>query len=247
MRDLSWIFSNAQPTAINVLSSTIGFPPGDQALDDPSGLLAIGGELTADWLMEAYRCGVFPWFEDDLGPILWWCPDPRAVLHPNNLKVSRSLSKRIRNSGFQVTMDSAFERVIQGCAGQRATGGGTWITPQMANGYAELHTNGYAHSVEVWDGGRLVGGLYGVSLGRMFFGESMFSLERDASKIALYHLARQLEEWEFKLIDCQIMNDHLASLGAESIPRASFLEKLAANQLEPTRNGTWRLGHPHAG
>ena len=201
MRDLSWIFSNAQPTAINVLSSTIGFPPGDQALDDPSGLLAIGGELTADWLMEAYRCGVFPWFEDDLGPILWWCPDPRAVLHPNNLKVSRSLSKRIRNSGFQVTMDSAFERVIQGCAGQRATGGGTWITPQMANGYAELHTNGYAHSVEVWDGGRLVGGLYGVSLGRMFFGESMFSLERDASKIALYHLARQLEEWEFKLID----------------------------------------------
>ena len=144
-------------------------------------------------------------------------------------------------------MDSAFEQVVHGCAGQRATGTGTWITPQMANGYAELHTNGYAHSVEVWDGDRIVGGLYGVSLGRMFFGESMFSLERDASKIALYHLARQLKVWEFNLIDCQIMNDHLSSLGAESIPRVSFLEQLEANKLEPTRCGVWKLEHPHAG
>ncbi len=229
-------------SAINVLStSEVGFPPGDLALDDPSGLLAMGGDLSADWLMEAYRCGIFPWFEDDHGPILWWCPDPRAVLYPKNLKVSRSLAKRIRNCGFQITMDSAFERVVHGCADRRATGDGTWITPQMADGYAELHAKGYAHSVEVWDGDRLVGGLYGVSLGRMFFGESMFSLERDASKIALYHLARQLEGWEFELIDCQIMNDHLASLGAEPVPRARFLEKLRANESEPTRSGLWRL------
>jgi leucyl/phenylalanyl-tRNA--protein transferase len=231
--------------ALNVLSpNRVAFPPPETALKNPDGLLAVGGELTPEWLMTAYAGGIFPWFEDDSSPILWWCPDPRAVLKPQELKVSRSLGKRIRNAGFRVSMDSAFPDVVTGCAQPRAYSEDTWITHSMVDAYCELHAMGYAHSVEVWLDEQLVGGLYGVSLGRMFFGESMFATEKDASKVAFYHLARQLQAWDFNLIDCQIMNDHLASLGATLQRRSDFLKLLADNQHQPTRQGNWSFD-PH--
>lgn len=219
----------------------IEFPPPEQALDDPNGLLAIGGDLSVDWLLAAYQRGIFPWFDDDRGPILWWSPDPRAVLYPDALRVTRSLRKRLRNAGFRVTLDEAFEAVTEACAGPRRRQPGTWITPQMRAAYAALHRQGYAHSVEVWEGEELVGGLYGVSLGRMFFGESMFSRRPDASKIALVQLTRQIQRWGFTLIDCQVMNEHLRSLGVVEMPRAQFLRLVAGNDLSATRIGRWRL------
>ena len=245
------------------------FPPVERALRDPNGLLAVGGELTSEWLVAAYRHGVFPWFDDDRGPVLWWSPDPRAVLYLDRLRITRSLGKRLRNGGFRVTIDCAFSEVVHACAPIRRgrpagridsetaadvqtsadrtasadTGiqPGTWITPKMAAAYCDLHRLGIAHSVEVWtpDGQTLAGGLYGVSLGRMFFGESMFSRVRDASKIALCHLARQLDAWGFELIDCQLSNPHLTSLGAEEIPRAEFVSLVEANAAHPTRAGVW--------
>lgn len=217
------------------------FPSPDEALRDPNGLLAVGGDLTVRWLLAAYASGVFPWFDDDRGPILWWSPDPRAVLFPDELRVSRRLERRMRNGGFRVTLDRAFAEVVAGCAAPRAESSGTWITPRMQRAYRRLHRSGYAHSIEVWHEGALVGGLYGVSLGAMFFGESMFSREPDASKVALVSLVRRIADWGFTLLDCQVMNPHLASLGARPIPRSEFLERLAASNDRPTRKGPWHV------
>ena len=225
------------------------FPPVDRALADPNGLLAVGGQLDAAWLTAAYRRGIFPWFDNDRSPILWWCPDPRAVLVPSDIHISRSLAKRLRNAGFEVTADTDFRRVIAGCAQERASSSddavGTWITPDMMAAYTDLHERGLAHSIEVWqrDGidRVLVGGLYGVSLGRMFFGESMFSRVADASKVALCHLARQLVSWDFWLIDCQIANPHLTRMGAVEMSREAFIELVEKNAHQPTLKGPWRL------
>ena len=209
------------------------------AEDSLDGLAAMGGDLSPERLLTAYRAGLFPWFEDDRAPVLWWSPNPRAVIRPGAMRVTRSLTKRMRNGGFEVSFDRAFPAVIRACAAPRPGQSGTWVTPSMQRAYCRLHELGYAHSVEIWRSGQLVGGLYGLSLGEFFFGESMFSLERDASKIAFFHLCQRLERWRFQLIDCQIPNDHLRSLGARSMPRAEFLERLAANDESKTRQGSW--------
>ncbi|HSO06936.1 MAG TPA: leucyl/phenylalanyl-tRNA--protein transferase [Pelomicrobium sp.] len=197
------------------------FPPVERALRSPNGLLAAGGDLSTERLLDAYRHGIFPWFSDD-EPILWWSPDPRMVLFPAEVTVSRSLRRRLRQGDYAVRCDTAFGEVMAACAGPRAGQPGTWITPAMREAYARLHRLGYAHSVETWIDGRLAGGLYGLAIGRAFFGESMFARETDASKIALVHLARQLHAWEFGVIDCQMSTPHLASLGAREIPRTDF-------------------------
>jgi len=201
------------------------FPPAAQALRSPSGLLAAGGDLSAPRLLEAYRHGIFPWFSAG-EPILWWSPDPRMVLIPGEFRISRSLARVLRNMSYEVRCDTAFERVMRSCAAPRGEHNGTWISEDMIAAYCALHEIGYAHSVEVWIGGRLAGGLYGVAIGRMFYGESMFSHASNASKIALAHLARQLERWQFEMIDCQMNTAHLASLGAREIPRSEFIARL---------------------
>lgn len=201
--------------------------------------LALGGDLSPKRLLDAYSHGIFPWFENDAQPILWWSPDPRAVLAPTELRISRSLGKQLRSGRYEVTADQAFADVVAGCAAPRRSGDGTWITRRMQRAYGNLHRAGYAHSVEAWRGDELAGGLYGVSLGGMFFGESMFSRAVDASKVALAHLARQLAAWNFTLIDCQMPTDHLRSLGAREMPRAEFLRLVAANNAVPTRRGSW--------
>ncbi len=223
--------------------NVVGFPSPEQALDDPDGLLAAGGALSPPWLLEAYSRGIFPWFDNDQDHILWWSPAQRAVLKPGTMKVSKSLAKRIRNAGFEVRWDTRFEGVIDACRGPRSGSTGTWITPAMRAAYVELHHQGYAHSVETFLHGTLVGGLYGLSLGKMFFGESMFSTVSDASKVAFYHLQHRLHDWAFTLIDCQMENPHLHSLGVELIPRAEFLALLANNPLRDTHTGNWRLAH----
>ncbi|MFP4138544.1 MAG: leucyl/phenylalanyl-tRNA--protein transferase [Halomonas sp.] len=202
--------------------SPVHFPPVEEALRDPDGLLAAGGALTPDWLLGAYRRGIFPWYGDDQ-PILWWSPDPRMVLEPEALRVRRSLAKRLRNGGFRVTADRAFDAVVAACAAPRPGQPGTWITEEMREAYGHLHALGAAHSVEVWHGERLAGGLYGVALGPVFFGESMFSREPDASKVALVHLARAMAADGGRLIDCQMHTAHLASLGARDIARGTFI------------------------
>ena len=202
------------------------FPPVETALTDPDGLLCVGGDLSPARLLAAYRRGIFPWFSEGQ-PILWWSPDPRTVLYPAEFKVSRSLAKTIRNRGFAVSVDRAFAEVMARCADERLRPEGTWISPQMRAAYQRLHELGLAHSYETWDGGRLVGGLYGVELGQVFFGESMFSLERDASKVALAALVRAMHEHNGRLIDCQVASAHLETLGARSIPRRQFVRELA--------------------
>ena len=214
------------------------FPHPSEA--SPDGLLAVGGALTPDWLLTAYSEGIFPWFEDDDGPVMWWSPDPRAVTTPGSMRVTRSLAQRIRRGGYVVSMDRAFNDVITGCAQARATTG-TWITKEMIRAYTELHELGFAHSVETWQGSTLVGGLYGLSIGRMFFGESMFAGATDASKVAFAALHAQLQRWQFDLIDCQLPNPHLESLGVETRDRASFLKRLAGNDSSATRRGAWQL------
>ena len=201
------------------------FPPVGRALRSPNGLLAAGGELSASRLLEAYQHGIFPWFNPG-EPILWWSPDPRMVLIPGEFKISRSLAKVLRNASHQVRTDTAFEQVMRACAAPRGKHYGTWISEDMIAAYCELHQLGYAHSVETWIDGNLAGGLYGVSIGRMFYGESMFSHASNASKIALAHLARQLERWQFGMIDCQMNTPHLGSLGAREIPRSEFIAQL---------------------
>lgn len=216
------------------------FPPVETALDEPNGLLCAGGDLAPERLLEAYRRGIFPWFSAGQ-PILWWSPDPRTVLYPDELKVSRSLAKTLRNRGYLTSIDRAFGEVIEHCADPALRPEGTWITAQMKNAYRRLHDLGYAHSVETWDGSRLVGGLYGVALGRVFFGESMFSTARDASKVALCALAQTLRERGYRLVDCQVASEHLASLGARSLPRAEFLRELAsAIAGTPAPDASWR-------
>ena len=207
------------------LDSGDPFPEVERALAEPNGLLAAGADLSPPRLLDAYRNGIFPWFADGQ-PILWWSPDPRMVLFPAELKVSRSLARTMRNARFEVRADTAFDEVVEGCRQPRRREFGTWITDAMADAYAALHRAGFAHSVETWLDGELVGGLYGVALGRAFFGESMFTRVSDASKVALVALARQLEHWGFGVIDCQMNTAHLASFGAREIPRAEFTRRL---------------------
>lgn len=205
---------------------SLDFPPLQRALREPNGLLAVGGDLSPERLVSAYRHGCFPWFQEGQ-PILWWSPDPRMVLFPAELHVSRSLRKTQRQGRFTVSFDRDFAAVIRACAEPRAYADGTWITPAMQASYLELHRRGIAHSVEVWQDDRLVGGLYGLAIGRLFFGESMFSRVPDASKIGFVTLVEQLRDCGFALIDCQMHTSHLASLGAREIPRNEFASELA--------------------
>ncbi|MCQ4287637.1 leucyl/phenylalanyl-tRNA--protein transferase [Pseudomonas stutzeri] len=211
----------------------LSFPPLQNALREPNGLLAAGGDLSAERLLAAYRHGCFPWYQDGQ-PVLWWSPDPRTVLFPEDLHVSRSLRKKLRQDTFSVTFDRAFRGVIEGCAAPRSYADGTWITTPMQSAYMELHQLGVAHSVEVWQDEQLVGGLYGLAMGRLFFGESMFSRTTDASKIGFVTLVERLQNWGFKMIDCQMPTQHLASFGARSISREAFAETLAKYLDEPS-------------
>lgn len=225
---------------LNPTSRDIRFPPVELASRD--GLLAVGGDLSVERLIEAYKNGIFPWYNEGQ-PILWWSPDPRAVLFPAELRVSRSLRKTARSGRFRVTFDHCFIDVMRACAGPRRQqpDGGTWITPAMLAAYVELAARGYAHSVETWEDGRLVGGLYGVALGGIFFGESMFSRASDASKVALLYAVRQLEHWGYTLIDCQLPSPHLQRLGARSVPRTRYLAMLKDALVHPERTGPWHF------
>jgi leucyl/phenylalanyl-tRNA--protein transferase len=216
------------------------FPPVDRALVEPNGLLAAGGDLSPERLLDAYARGIFPWFNED-DPVLWWSPDPRMVLFPRDVHVSRTLRRTIRSGRFLVTFDRAFQAVMDGCAAPRRQQDGTWLTAEMMDAYARLAQLGFAHSVETWDGEELVGGLYGVALGRVFYGESMFSRHTDGSKVALTYLARQLERWRFVVIDCQMATGHLASLGAHEIPRDDFLRFVRVGIAQPGVRGPWRV------
>ncbi len=205
--------------------NTDAFPHYQYALEEPNGLLAAGGDLSPNRLISAYSLGIFPWYNPG-EPILWWTPDPRSVIYPETFKPSRSLKKLLKKQHFQVTMDTCFASVINCCSQPRAQESGTWIDPAIKQAYTQLHEMGFAHSVEVWSEGRLVGGLYGIALGRVFFGESMFSTKDNASKVAFALLCKQLCSWDFEIIDCQVHNPHLESLGAVEIPRAKFLKAL---------------------
>jgi leucyl/phenylalanyl-tRNA--protein transferase len=207
------------------LGTAVAFPPLTSALKEPNGLLAVGGDLSPRRLLAAYRHGIFPWYSEG-DPILWWSPDPRMVLFPAELRVTRSLAKTLRNASYEVRFDTAFDDVMRGCAAPRAGQPGTWITAEMRAAYGRLHELGYAHSAETWIDGELAGGLYGVAIGRMFFGESMFTRRRDASKIAFVHLVEHLRTADYALIDCQMHTEHLASLGARALPRREFSRRL---------------------
>lgn len=212
---------------------SLDFPPLDNALREPNGLLAAGGDLSVERLVQAYRHGCFPWYQDGQ-PILWWSPDPRTVLFPDELHVSRSLRKLLRQARYQVTFDQAFAGVIQACAAPRDYADGTWITTSMQQAYLELHRRGIAHSVEVWRDGHLVGGLYGVAIGRLFFGESMFSHEDNASKVGFVTLVERLNAWGFVLIDCQMPSQHLHGFGARAIDRRDFADYLGRHLDQPS-------------
>jgi len=215
------------------------FPPLEHALPEPNGLLCAGADLSPQRLLLAYRRGIFPWFSPG-EPILWWSPDPRMTLVPSALNISRSLRRRLRQDDHEVRFDSNFDNVILACATVPRNGqNGTWITPEMQAAYRRLHALGYAHSVETWIDGELVGGLYGIAIGRMFYGESMFSLATDASKIALAHLARYLTANNYGLIDCQMSTAHLASLGAREMPRRDFIARVETLTAEAVRPGRW--------
>lgn len=221
------------------LTDELAFPPPEYATGE--GLLAIGGDLSRERLLLAYSLGVFPWYGED-DPILWWSPNPRMVLFPEEFHVSRRLGRLMRQRRFEVRLDTAFERVIAACADIPRPGqDGTWITREMEQAYVDLHAAGYAHSVEVWDENRLAGGLYGVSIGRCFFGESMFSREANTSKLALSWLVLQLKRWDFALIDCQVHTDHLARLGARDVSRRTFMRLLRDAVRDETRLGPWRF------
>lgn len=204
---------------------TLAFPPAASALRNPDGLLAAGGDLSPERLLLAYRSGIFPWFEEGQ-PILWWSPDPRAVLFPEEARLTRSLRRTLRRGTFEVRIDTAFDDVIDGCSAPRDYTDGTWITAEMKEAYSALHRRGHAHSIESWLDGELVGGLYGVAFGKVFFGESMFHTETDASKVAFAWLCRLMVEQGGRLVDCQVQNDHLLSLGSRSIPREEYLALL---------------------
>lgn len=222
------------------LGREVAFP--DPALAEPDGLLAVGGDLSPERLLTAYAEGIFPWF-DDRSPILWWSPDPRLALEPRDLHVSRSLERTLRRGTFRVTTDTAFERVIRRCAERERPGQkGTWITPEMVDAYVRLHELGFAHSFEAWEGDSLAGGLYGVSLGSAFFGESMFAARRDASKVAFVRAVEWLASRDVSLVDCQVRTEHLVSLGAREVSRRAFLERLRRALEAPTLRGRWALG-----
>ncbi len=227
---------------LHILRTDAGveFPPVETA--SPEGLLAVGGDLRPERLLAAYRHGIFPWYSEGQ-PILWWSPDPRAVLLPEKLKISRSLRKTLRAGKFRVTLDTRFRDVMRACAEPRQQHpyGGTWITPDMIDAYTRLHVLGWAHSIEAWQENELVGGLYGVALGGAFFGESMFARATDASKVAFVHLVHQLVRWGFTLIDCQQYTEHLARFGAQEIPRTDFLQRLERALVLPDRQGRWSL------
>lgn len=226
---LTWISSNGDD-----------FPDIDLALAEPNGLLAAGGDLSPKRLIQAYSEGIFPWYEEGQ-PILWWSPNPRMVLSPEKLHISKSLQKTLNKSPYRVSLDTAFSEVMECCAIPRENSDGTWITEDMQTAYRELHAAGVAHSVEVWSQETLLGGLYGVALGQMFFGESMFSFASNTSKIALVTLVKQLQQWNYKLIDCQVSSEHLQSLGATEISRKEFKQQLA-DLLPRTGNvGLWEL------
>lgn len=228
-----------QLTILDALSPNQAFPSLDKALGEPNGLIAVGGCLSPQRIVNAYRHGIFPWFNPG-EPILWWSPDPRLVLFPDKLIVSRSLHKTLRKQLFEIRYDSAFEQVIAACAAPRSDQGGTWITEDMKQAYLHLHRLGIAHSVEAWQDQQLVGGLYGLAIGQVFFGESMFHRKTDASKVVFAHLARQLTSWGYQLIDCQVSSVHLFSLGAEEIPRSTFanlLDRLCVSSPDPI---AWR-------
>lgn len=217
------------------------FPDIDLALSEPNGLLAAGGDLSPQRLLQAYSSGIFPWFEEGQ-PVLWWSPDPRMVLYPEDLRISKSLTKALGKSQYTVTMDTAFAEVMASCAEPRGDYPGTWITDDMQTAYGQLFDAGHAHSVEVWRGNDLVGGLYGVAIGQLFFGESMFSFENNTSKIALANLVKQLQQWNYKLIDCQVSSRHLESMGAVEISRNEFRQHLVTLLPKPGRNAPWVLG-----
>ncbi len=224
---------------IERLTDAIAFPS-PLGMDCAAGPIAVGGDLSPRRLLLAYSMGIFPWYEEGM-PILWWCPDPRLVLFPCELKVSRSLGSRIRRGQFTVTMDEDFQATIRACAATHTErDGATWITEEMIAAYTRLAEMGYAHSVEAWREGNLVGGLYGIAMGRMFFGESMFARETDASKVAFVTLVRLLYAWGFELIDAQVRTGHLVSLGAREIPLREFIERLDAALALPGRPGSWK-------
>ena len=216
------------------------FPDVALALRDPDGLLAVGGDLSIKRLLAAYQRGVFPWYSGDQ-PILWWSPNPRSVLFPEKLHISRSLRKTLRKQPFKITLDTAFTDVIHACSQPRAGDPGSWITDEMQQAYIRLHQAGHAHSVECWLNDKLVGGLYGVAIGKVFFGESMFSHATDASKVAFVLLVRQLQRWQFELVDCQIQSAHLDKFGAELLPRSEFIALLNQFCMLGEHTGFWTL------
>jgi leucyl/phenylalanyl-tRNA--protein transferase len=232
-------FSRLVSMPVYRLTKQIIFPPPDHA--EPDGLLAVGGDLSSERLLLAYELGIFPWYGEGV-PILWWSPDPRLILEPGDFHVSRRLSRTLRKGKFQITMDRSFPAVIFACATvPRGGQDGTWITRDMQKAYIRLHELGYAHSVESWLDGNLVGGIYGVSLGKCFFGESMFSYESDASKAAIAALVDRLNKWQFHMLDAQVTTRHLLSLGAKEMPRNVFLGKLQAALKFPTLRGRWDM------
>lgn len=216
------------------------FPAVETALKEPNGLLAAGGDLSPQRLIEAYRHGIFPWYEEGQ-PVLWWSPDPRMVIVPCELHISASLRRLLRNHQYNVTMDTGFSEVIDACSQSRQNSDGTWITPELKQAYIRLHELGIAHSVEVWEESNLVGGLYGLAFGQLFFGESMFSRQANTSKLALVYLVKQLEKWDFQLIDCQVSSNHLKSLGARDIRRSEFLNYLSKYFGQNVRHEKWQL------
>ncbi len=229
-----------QITHLNPTDPHQKFPSVSNALIVPNGLLAVGGCLSPTRLLTAYRAGIFPWFNPG-EPILWWSPNPRLVLFPERLHISRSLAKQLRNNGLTITFDQCFERVMQACAAPRRDSSGTWISKEMINAYLRLHQQGMAHSIEAWQGQQLVGGLYGVAIGQIFFGESMFHTVTNASKIVLAHLAQHLQDSNFQLIDCQVRTAHLSSLGAQEIDRKQFVAILKQYCDLPPHPNAWQL------
>ena len=223
-------------TLLDPDSSNEPFPPVSMAWEEPNGLLAMGGDLSTTRLINAYKSGIFPWFSHD-EPIYWWSPNPRAILYPHKINFRRSLRKNMRNKGYRITVDYCFTEVVRACAAPRSYSYGTWITKEMFNAYLALHQLNIAHSIEVWNpNGKLVGGLYGVDTGNVFSGESMFSIERDTSKMALITLAYLTQQWNYALIDCQIGNSHLFSMGAENISRQHYLKILNSTTLLGTKS-----------
>tara|TARA_R110001599_G_scaffold8097_3_gene38811 strand:+ start:3170 stop:3871 length:702 start_codon:yes stop_codon:yes gene_type:complete len=219
------------------LDDNTSFPSPEIALTEPNGLLAASYELSPERILQAYKSGIFPWYSEDQ-PVLWWSPDPRCIIYPDQLHLSKSLKKHIRKTQAKITFDQAFNKVIRHCA-RLESEEGTWITEEMEEAYIQLHEMGHAHSVEVWREGILIGGLYGLALGGCFFGESMFSLETNASKIAFSALCKQLSKWEYQLIDCQVENPHLLTLGASTIERPLFLKKLEQALKVPQQDLEW--------